>query len=307
MSAAKPLIAVTGGTGFVGRHVIKALLENSYNVRALARSPEKLADLSRDNLDIFKGSLGSNDAAFVEGADIVLHMAGLIKARTFADIMAVNRDATRAIANAAKEADVHRFVLLSSQTAGQPQLSDYAASKQAGEVAVKDVYDGKLVIIRAPAVFGPEDQATKPFFDFIAKGRLPVAGGSKWRERKMAMVFVTDLAKDIAGRVVIGDYDGQTLTPCSVPALTWEQFAEDAGQALGIQVRATPIPLPVIKTIAAGTSVTSRLFGVGHLTLGKLREFLYEDWSSQDVIQNSTPFIEALRITAESYKKENNV
>jgi len=304
MPVAKPLIAVTGGTGFVGRHVIKALVENGYRVRALARTPAKLDDLSHDNLKVLKGPLGSNDTALVEGADVVLHMAGLIKARNLSQIMAVNRDAAKDIARAAQTADVKRFVLLSSQTAGQLELSDYAASKQAGEIAVKEVYSGNLAIIRAPAVFGPGDEATKPFFDFIAKGRLPVAGGPNWRKRQMAMVFVTDLAKDMASRAVTGDYDGQTVTPCSVPALTWEKFAADAGQALGISVKATPIPLPIIKTIAAATSVTSRLFGMGHLTLGKLREFLYEDWSSEDVIQNATPFIEALRVTAASYEKE---
>lgn len=307
MPAAKLLIAVTGGTGFVGRHVIRALLENGYKVRALARSPEKLADISNNNLQTFKGSLGTNDAAFVGGADVVLHMAGLIKARNLSEFMAVNRDATKMLSKATYEAGAKRFVLLSSQVAGQPQLSEYAASKEAGEIVVKEAYDGNIAIIRAPAVFGPGDQATKPFFDFIARGHLPVAGGTDWRKREMAMVFVTDLANDIASRAVSGDYDGQTLTPCTVPALTWENFAADAGEALGITVKVTPIPLPIIRTVAAGTSVTSRLFGAGHLTLGKLREFLYEDWSSQDVIQNSTPFIEALRITAESYKKENNV
>ena len=307
MPAAKPLIAVTGGTGFVGRHVIRALLENGYQVRALARTPSKLDSLNHVSLEVIKGSLGSDDTALVKGVDIVLHMAGLIKARNLPEIMAVNRDAAGDIAKAAQAAGVKRFVLLSSQTAGQPQLSDYALSKHAGEVVVKETYKGALAIIRAPAVFGPGDEATKPFFDFISKGRLPVASGPNWRNRKMAMVFVTDLARDIAGRAVAGDYDGQMLTPCSVPALTWEQFAADAGQALAMPVKTIPIPLPIIKTLAAGTSITSRLFGVGHLTLGKLREFLYEDWSSQDVIQNSTPFIEALRITAESYKKENNV
>jgi nucleoside-diphosphate-sugar epimerase len=284
--------------------MIKALLERGYHVRALARTPAKLSDLKHNNLEILQGSLGSADAQLVENADVVLHMAGLIKAKTRADIMAVNRDDTGAIAQAAQHAGVERFVLLSSQTAGQPQLSDYAASKEAGEVAVTEAYQGKLAIIRAPAVFGPGDMATKPFFDFIVKGRLPVAGGAHWRARKMAMVFVTDLVNDIADRGVTGDYDGQTLVPCSVPALTWEKFAADAGTALGITVKPTPIPLAVIKTIAAGTSVTSRLFGIGHLTLGKLNEFLYEDWSSQDVIQNATPFVKALQITAASYKKE---
>ena len=120
----------------------------------------------------------------------------------------------------------------------------------------------------------------------------------------MAMVFAADLASDIAARAVSGGYDGQTVTPCTISALTWEAFAQDAGRALDISVKAAPIPLLIIKTIAAATSVTSRLFGIGHLTLGKLREFLYEDWSSEDVIQNATPFIEALRVTAASYEKE---
>ena len=198
MPVAKPFIAVTGGTGFVGRHLISTLLENGYQVRALARTPAKLADLSHENLEIFKGNLGSDDAGLVDGADVVLHMAGLIKARNLPEIMAVNRDAAGDMAKAAQIAGVKRFILLSSQTAGQPHLSDYAASKHAGEVAVKDAYSGKLAIIRAPAVFGPGDEATKPFFDFIAKGRLPVAGGPNWRKRKMAMVFAADLARDIA-------------------------------------------------------------------------------------------------------------
>ena len=66
----------------------------------------------------------------------------------------------------------------------------------------------------------------------------------------MAMVFVSDLVSDMALRAVSGDYDYQTLTPCTVPALTWEQFAADAGQALDKSVKVTPIPLPIIKAVA---------------------------------------------------------
>ena len=297
------LIAVTGGTGFVGRHVIRALLEAGYKVRALARTPSKLSDINHPNLSICQGGLGSCDDEFVSDAQIVLHMAGLIKARTQAEIMATNRDATGALANAAQAAGVSRFILLSSQTAAQPQLSDYAASKEAGEMAVKAEFKGTLAIIRAPAVFGPGDEATKPFFEFIAKGRLPVVGGKDWQSRKMAMVYVKDLARDITERAMVGDYDGKIVTPCSVSALTWPDFAQSAEQALGIPVKTQPIPIPIIKTIAAATSLTSRFFCIGHLTLGKLREFRYEDWSSQDVIQDATPFVAALRETAASYEK----
>ena len=297
------LIAVTGGTGFVGRHVIKALLDEGYSVRALVRTPAKLSDIEHVNLSICQGELGMRDAELVSGTRTVLHMAGLIKARTRAQLMMTNRDGAGQLAKAAQAAGVERFVLLSSQTASRPHLSDYAASKKTGEEAVAAVFKNAIAIIRAPAVFGPGDQATKPFFDFIAKGRLPVVGGLGWKTRKMAMVYAKDLAKDIASRAISGDYDGKTVTPCSVRALTWPRFAQNAQQALGISVKIQPIPIPIIKAIAAGTSLTSRLFGKGHLTLGKLREFRYEDWSSQDVIQDATPFIEALRETAASYEK----
>ena len=167
---------------------------------------------------------------------------------------------------------------------------------------MKAAFHRSLAIVRAPAVFGPGDKATKPFFDFIAKGKLPVVGGRGWRSRKMAMIYVKDLADDITARAICGDYDGNVVTPCSVPTLTWPDFAENAGTALGMSVKTLPVPIPVIKTIAALTSVTLRVFGLGHLTLGKLREFRYEDWSSEDVIQGATPFIDALRETAASYE-----
>jgi len=301
----KGLIAVTGGTGFLGRHVIAALLDEGYAVRVLARTPEKLSGLGHKNLSVLKGALGPQDAALVKDADCLLHMAGLIKARTRQHIMAINRDAAGHIASAAQNAGISRFILMSSQTAQQPQLSDYAASKRAGEDAVKAAYKGALSIIRAPAVFGPGDRATKPFFDFIKKGRLPDAGGANWRARIMAMVYVKDLARDIARRAAAGDYDGLTLTPCTVTALTWPDFAKAAEEALNRPVKTLVIPSPVIGAIAAGTSVTSRLFSAGHLTLGKLREFRYEDWSSQDLIDNPTPFVDALRETAVSYEMKN--
>ena len=194
-------------------------------------------------------------------------------------------------------------MLLSSQAANQPQLSAYCASKEAGERAVKAAYTGTLAIIRAPAIFGPGDQATKPIFDLIAKGRLLAAGGAGWQARKVAMVFAPDFVRDLTDNALSGAYDGRSVTPCSIGALTMPEFAQAASEALCRPVKATPIPLPLITIVAAATSISSRLLGKGHLTLGKLREFRYEDWTSEDVIQNPTPFIDALRITARSYEK----
>ncbi len=300
--AAKPLIAITGGTGFVGSHLIPELLSRGFKLRVMARDPQKLSRFSSRNLEVFPAALGADDFAFVRGADVVLHLAGLIKARTRRDFMAVNAHAAGAMAGAAQSAGTARFVLLSSQAANQPQLSAYCASKQAGERAVKAAYKGKLAIIRAPAIFGPGDKATKPIFDLISKGHLLAAGGAGWQDRKVAMAFAPDFVRDLADIALSGAYDGRRVTPCSIGAVTMPDFAQAASQALGRPVTARPIAIPLIKAVAAATSISSRWLGKGHLTLGKLREFRYEDWTSEDVIQNPTPFIDALRITARSYE-----
>lgn len=297
-----PLIAVTGGTGFVGRHVIPAALAAGYRLRVMARNPEKLAGPTHINCEIFKGSLGSDDAAFVDGADIVLHMAGLIKAKNRKVFDAVNVNATARLARAAQAASVGRFVLLSSMAARAPELSDYASSKRLGEDATRDHFTGTLAIIRAPAVFGPGDKATAPIISLIDKGILAAPGGRGWRERTLSLVAVQDLAQDIIRTACTGVYDGQTVEPASIASLTWPDFAALAGEARGKLVRVVPIPLSVLYPVAAATSLLSRTLGIGHLTLGKLNEFLYEDWSANHTILDAAPMAQRLSETLTAFR-----
>jgi len=299
--AKRGLIAVTGSTGFIGPHLVPKLLDAGHNVRLLMRTPEKSPFPNHENIEIFKGGLGAADADFVKGADIVLHMAGLIKARSRAEFYAVNAQSAGALAGHAAKASVKRFILLSSMAARMPELSDYAGSKFAGEQAVEEQYSGDLAIIRAPAVFGPGDGATKPFFDFIKRGYLPLPGGTNWRKRKMSMVYVADLANDIVRTALPGGYDGKTVSPATITELDWIEFARQCELAFEKAVKPLPLPLPIIYMVAAMNSASSRLFGAGHLTLGKLREFLYDDWRSEDQILNATLFSQALIETANSY------
>ncbi|WP_371398300.1 NAD-dependent epimerase/dehydratase family protein [Fretibacter rubidus] len=299
-----PLIAITGGTGFVGGHVITAALAAGYRVRALARNPLKLNNLSHPRLTIFKGALGDNDAGFIEGADVILHMAGLIKARNRAAFDAVNVTASADLAKTCNDSRIERFVLLSSMAARAPELSPYAASKRAGEDAVEDAYSGPLSVIRAPAVFGPGDEATKPIISAIDRGFLPAPGGRGWRERYLSLVAVQDLANDLITRAVKGDYDGQTVSPATVGQITWPEFAQMASEAVGKPVKAVPIPLSVLYPVAAVTSALSLSFGRGHLTLGKLREFLYDDWRSETLIQSDTSMADRLSQTLAAYRSD---
>ncbi len=296
------LLAVTGATGFVGQHLILKALELGYRVRAMARTPAKLGGLSHENLDIFAYGLGVDDAAFVKDCDAVIHLAGLIKAQTRTTFDAVNVDAARELASAAAGEGVSRFILFSSLTARVPELSDYAASKRAGEEAVKTFYTGPLAIIRAPAIFGPGDEATAPIMKLIKKGLLPTAGGAGWKSRRLSLVAVEDIVSDCLLRGLSGDYDGRIVSPCNVGHVTWPEFARIASAAAGRSVKVLPIPLSIIFPVAAMTSVTSRLLNKGHLTLGKLREFRYDDWSSTDLIEGVPSMESRLRETLLHYK-----
>lgn len=294
-------VALTGATGFVGAETLQALLENGHSVRALVRNAARVAHIQHTNLEWIEGGLGDCDEALVKDADVVVHIAGLIKAQTRSDFYAVNADAAGKLAQTAELAGAARFVLMSSLVARQPELSDYAGSKAAGEAAVKANFTSAIATLRAPAVFGARDLATRPFYQLIEKGVLPIPGGAKWQDRRLAMVYIHDLIGAII-QAVEGEYDNQTRSPATIDHMRWLDFAKYSSQAVGRPVRPLRLPLFCLYPVAAVTTVTSRLFNKGHLTLGKLNEFLYEDWSGADVLPDATPFVIALQQTLRDYK-----
>lgn len=293
-------IAITGGTGFLGPYIIEEAASRGHKLRVLARKPDSLSIKLGQNLHVHKGSLSDIPAEFTTGADVILHMAGLIKAPTRAAFFDVNGKGTGRLAAAAQAHQVPCFVYLSSQAATQPQLSDYCASKRAGETELADHYNGDSVIIRAPAVFGPGDEATAPFFSFMKLGLLPVPGGRGWRQRKLSLVYAPDLA-----RYVVDELERETrsltpLIPASIPSLTWQDFADSAGEVMGRKIKVLPLPLPLLKLVAGVNSALLRRLINPHLTLGKLSEFLYEDWSVDEAIESPTSLTTALRETLEA-------
>ena len=110
---------VTGATGFVGSHLVEALLRNEVEVTALARSLDKAAVLTATGVRVIPGNLQDQSALAqaTQGQDIVYHVAGAIAARSEAEFLRANRDGTRNIVVAAEAAGTPRFVLVSSLAA----------------------------------------------------------------------------------------------------------------------------------------------------------------------------------------------
>ena len=195
------IVTIFGGSGFVGRHAVRALAKDRYRVRAACRRPD-LAGFLQPMGDVgqiqpVQANLRFPDSVrkAVEGAHIVINSVGLLASSGRQTFQAVHVDGARAAARAAREAGALRFVHISAIGASASSPAKYAQTKAAGEAAVLKEFPG-AIILRPSIVFGPEDE----FFNrFAAMARvspvLPLIGGGRTRFQP---VFVGDVAAAIA-------------------------------------------------------------------------------------------------------------
>ena len=180
-------LAVTGGTGFVGRRLIQLAAERGHEVRALTRRPQE----PRDGVEWIEGSLENREAleGLVTESDAVIHVAGVINAPDAAGFEAGNVTGTLAMLAAATAAGTRRFVHVSSLAAREPKLSQYGASKARSEELVQG--SGlDWIIVRPPAVYGPGDKETLELFKMAKSGLilLPPRG-------RLSLIHFDDLAR----------------------------------------------------------------------------------------------------------------
>jgi nucleoside-diphosphate-sugar epimerase len=180
-------IAVTGGTGFVGQALIDQIQAQGLVVQALARKPQ----IRRDGVDWIRGDLSDRDALaqMVEGAEAVVHVAGLTTARNPAEFEAANVGGTLAVIEAMRKAGVPRLIFVSSLSAREPGLSAYGASKARAERVVK-ASPLDWTIVRPPAVYGPRDKDMFELFRAAKWGVVPTP-----KQGRASLIHVEDLAR----------------------------------------------------------------------------------------------------------------
>ena len=277
------LAALTGGTGFLGRHVIRELAEQGFGVRILARSTPDLPELADVPIDVIRGDLGDEAAlsALASGAEIFIHIAGVVKAATRQGFMGPNRDgAARAARVWARTAPVDgRFVLISSMAARMPELSHYAASKRAGEDAVAtELVDRDWRVLRPGAIYGRHDQES---LKVLKLSNAPLQLMLNARSARIAMVD----ARDAARAVVNAAQDSapgavHEISDARLDGYCWDELAAIAAKALGRTPRAVRLPAVVLKVAGAvGGSLAAVTGSAEMLTQGKVREILHPDWS----------------------------
>jgi len=247
-SKSETLVTVFGGSGFLGRHVVRALANRQYRIRVAVRRPELcgyLRPMGRvGQIHAVQANLRYPDsvAAAVRDADVVINLVGILFERgrqRFDDVQAAGAAAVAAAASATGAALVH----VSAIGADANSAALYARSKAEGERLVLAAHAG-ATIVRPSIVFGPEDDFFNRFASLarIAPA-LPLVGGGHTR---MQPVFVGDVAEAIA-KIVDGDAKATLYEFGGPDVRTFEELMEFVLATIQRRRLLVPVPFAVMK------------------------------------------------------------
>ncbi len=285
---------VTGASGFVGHTLVERLVADGHRVRALVRPTSKRDELEKMGAELVFGDVTDpvSVRSAADGADVVVHAAGAVKAARMGDLYRVNEDGTRNVATAAVDAKVKRMVYVSSGSAGGPSWPDrprreddpdqpathYGKSKRAGELALRAYADRvECVVVRPSVVYGPRDQEFLGLVLWAAK--IGIAPKTGFREKRYSLIHASDLA-DLVTRAVergkpLGANGAGLYYASDGETYRWEDFVRLAGEAMGKRVLVVPTPEIFSWIGAVLGSVKGRLTGRPEkLNLDKMRDIL---------------------------------
>jgi uncharacterized protein YbjT (DUF2867 family) len=244
------IVTIIGGSGFIGRHIVRALARRGYRVRVACRRPDLAGHVQplgtpgqimpvQANVR-FPASL----AAVCDGAYAVINLTGVLASRGAQSFEAIHAFGAEASAKTAKAAKAKVFIQMSTLGADASSGSEYARTKAAGEARAKAAFPG-AIILRPSIVFGPEDNF---FNQFAALSRLapglPLIGGGK---TKFTPLFVGDLAEAIATLVDRGEASGQTFEFGGPEVFTFKQLMEFTLATIGRKRLLVPVPWFIAK------------------------------------------------------------
>ena len=248
------LITIIGGSGFVGRHVVRALAKRGYRIRVACRRPDLAGHVVplgvpgqivpvQANIR-FPASV----AAVCDGAYAVINLTGVLYSSGAQSFDAVHVFGASAVAKSAKTAKAQVLIHLSAIGADENSTSAYARSKAEGEKAARSAFLG-ATIIRPSIVFGPEDN----FFNQFAKmarlsPALPLIGGGG---TKFQPVFVGDVAEAVAKLIDRGVADGKTYELGGPEVMSFKQILKYILDTTQRRRLLLPIPFGIAKLMGA--------------------------------------------------------
>lgn len=293
---------VTGGTGFVGAHLVQALVARGDDVTCLVRNPTKAEPLGWRGVRVVRGDLDDKDALRqgCADADVIYHVAGQISARDLDDFMRVNRDGTAKVLEAAAGGGHSRFVLVSSLAAAGPTqpgrpidesrvpqpVTDYGRSKLAAELLVRQG-PCPWTIVRPVVVYGEWDREILKLFRAARLGVAPVFGDGS---QEISVIYAGDLAAALIAAGTGPDSAGHTYFAAHPTTTTTRDLILTIGQALARRVRVVRVPRAIARASLWTIGSLAHLIGVTTvLSADKANEFLAPAWICRpDALERET-------------------
>ena len=293
-SLAQP-IALTGGTGFVGSHLVDTLCAAGLSPRVLIRDLDKPRWIAGVDAEFIKGSMEDVESLkrLVGGAGTVIHLAGVLRAAREIDFDRGNRQGAANLVAAMREvAPKARLVHVSSLAAAGPSpvpegrapddpaapISAYGRSKLGGENEVSGLGDSTWwCILRPPGVYGPRDTDIFEFFKMASRGLAAIPSGERW----LTMAYVGDVVRAVLAAAAVGThreiYHLGERSPQRLDDI-FDLLAEGAGS----RVRVIRVPPAVIRAAGAVGGTLQRLgWHRLPLTADKATELLASHWTAQ--------------------------
>ena len=314
---------VTGGTGFIGSHLIAELLAGGWSVRCVVRPTSNLQWLNGLSIQPVTDDMSESGAASLgtalDGVTTVFHLAGVTSSALEETFRRVNVGGTQRIIAAMREHNpVARLIYVSSLAAGGPvngkrtinetddprPISEYGRSKLAAESIVQD--SGlEFAIVRPPPVYGPRDSGIFSLFRLVSYGIAPHIAE---RTQRLSIVHVSDLSR---GLVRAAEYDARGIYYMTDGhAHTWEEIIEAIAKGVG----RTPKYIAVSPGVADVVAKVERFRGLlmgdkPKLTPDRLLELSQNEWTCSDAFArldidyvSSVSLTEGMLSTAQWYR-----
>ena len=289
-------VFLTGGTGFVGSHLLRRLLRDGHRVRTLVRANKSIADQGWGTLEQVEGDLSSKELAkYIAGCDAVINLVGIIREQGSSTFETVHHRGTLNLVDAARKARVHRFVQMSALGARASNATAYHLTKFAAEEEVRR--SGiPFVILRPALIFGQGSafiQQMITIMKAVPFVRL-VAGTGEYRFQP---IHISDVIECFTQSLTNTRAGGKTIELVGAEQVTLNEITDAIAACMKVRKVPVHIPMPLMKAAGMGFSVLPIKPPVTIDQLRMLEEGSVADGAQMRETFNITPagFREALK------------
>lgn len=321
-------ILVTGGTGFIGSHLVEALLKRGDQVRCLLRKTADLKWLKGLPIEIAYGDCSDEISLreAVKEIEQVIHLAGITKAVKEKTYFEINALGTKNLIQACLDNNprLRKFTYLSSQAAAGPcrngnkkkesdqcePISPYGQSKRMGEeLALAHAQELPLLILRPCAVYGPRERDIYTFFKLVSKRVKPCLFGE---DQHISLCYVDDIIQAILLGTRSQEPSGEIFFLSDGQDYRLGEVGDIMAQAMGVNAICIRVPVWVITGMASFSEYFSKLSRKPPLlNKGKVEEVVQKNWVCDITkaktalgFQPNISLLEGAKLTFEWYKKE---